>query len=168
MINELTERKILSKRIDLDPHDLIDLQLITASNEEKQYLQKVVQIIQRVIERGRKSILVFTKDVEHARIIASALKISEMNIVSEYIDASTPVDKRKGIIRSFRNAETDVLLNFGILTTGFDAPNTDAVIICRPLDQEDSLFKQMIGRGLRGSEFGGTEDCIIVHFEEEY
>ena len=91
-----------------------------------------------------------------------------MNIVSEYIDASTPVDKRKGIIRSFRNAETDVLLNFGILTTGFDAPNTDAVIICRPLDQEDSLFKQMIGRGLRGSEFGGTEDCIIVHFEEEY
>ena len=168
MINELTERKILSKRIDLDPHDLIDLQLITASNEEKQYLQKVVQIIQRVIERGRKSILVFTKDVEHARIIASALKISEMNIVSEYIDASTPVDKRKGIIRSFRNGETDVLLNFGILTTGFDAPNTDAVIICRPLDQEDSLFKQMIGRGLRGSEFGGTEDCIIVHFEEEY
>jgi DNA repair protein RadD len=168
MINELTERKILSKRIDLDPHDLIDLQLITASNEEKQYLQKVVQIIQRVIEIGRKSILVFTKDVEHARIIASALKISEMNIVSEYIDASTPVDKRKGIIRSFRNAETDVLLNFGILTTGFDAPNTDAVIICRPLDQEDSLFKQMIGRGLRGSEFGGTEDCIIVHFEEEY
>ena len=168
MINELTERKILSKRIDLDPHDLIDLQIITSSSEEKQYLQKVVQIIRRIIEIGRKSILVFTKDVEHARIIASTLKISDIDIVSEYIDASTPVDKRKGIIRSFRNKETDVLLNFGILTTGFDAPNTDAVIICRPLDQEDSLFKQMIGRGLRGSEFGGTEDCIIVHFEEEY
>lgn len=168
MTNELTERKILSKRIDLDPHDLIDLQIITSSSEEKQYLQKVVQIIRRIIEIGRKSILVFTKDVEHARIIASTLKISDIDIVSEYIDASTPVDKRKGIIRSFRNKETDVLLNFGILTTGFDAPNTDAVIICRPLDQEDSLFKQMIGRGLRGSEFGGTEDCIIVHFEEEY
>ena len=168
MINELTERKILSKRIDLDPHDLVDLQIITSSSEEKQYLQKVVQIIRRIIEIGRKSILVFTKDVEHARIIASTLKISDIDIVSEYIDASTPVDKRKGIIRSFRNKETDVLLNFGILTTGFDAPNTDAVIICRPLDQEDSLFKQMIGRGLRGSEFGGTEDCIIVHFEEEY
>ena len=60
------------------------------------------------------------------------------------------------------------MLNFGILTTGFDAPNTDGVVIARPLSREDSLFKQMIGRGLRGIEFGGTSDCYVVHYQEGY
>ena len=59
------------------------------------------------------------------------------------------------------------MLNFGILTTGFDAPKTDAVLICRPqIDEFESIFQQMVGRGLRGPRFGGTESCMIVHLED--
>jgi len=168
MIEQLTERNILAKRINIDPYDLIDFDSINQSPGQKQYLQKLVQIIRGIRGMGRKSILVFTKDVEHARILSSALKLDNEPIIAEYIDAATPVEKRKNTINSFREGGVEVLLNYGILTTGFDAPNTDAVIICRTLDQEDSLFKQMVGRGLRGNDFGGTSDCSIVHFEEEY
>jgi len=168
MINQLTERNILARKIDVNPYDLIDSSSINSTIGEKQYLEKVVQIITKTHNQNRRSILVFTKKVEHARIISSTLKLANHSISAEYLDASTPVESRKNIIQSFRSGGINVLLNYGILTTGFDAPNTDAVVICRTLDQEDSLYKQMVGRGLRGHEFGGTNDCFIIHFEEEY
>ena len=115
-------------------------------------------------EMGCKSILVFTKTVEHARIISSCLRLQNEQIEAQYLDANTPTEIRKNIIQEFKNGTIEVLLNYGILTTGFDAPNTDSEIICRTLE-DDSLFKQMVGRGLRGTEFGGTDDCIIIHFE---
>ena len=50
-----------------------------------------------------------------------------------------------------------------ILTTGFDAPKIDAVLVLRKNNTEDlPVINQMIGRGLRGPLFGGTEDCYVV------
>ena len=48
-----------------------------------------------------------------------------------------------------------------MLTTGFDAPNTDAVMITRPTNSP-VLYSQMIGRGLRGPLIGGTEFCKMI------
>ena len=48
-------------------------------------------------------------------------------------------------------------------TTGFDAPKVDHLLICRPTSSI-VLYEQMIGRGLRGKLFGGTETCKIVDF----
>jgi len=54
------------------------------------------------------------------------------------------------------------LTNYDILTTGFDAPKTDGVIILRATeDVQQPLIIQMIGRGLRGPKFGGSEDCYF-------
>jgi superfamily II DNA or RNA helicase len=30
------------------------------------------------------------------------------------------------------------------------------------------LYEQMVGRGLRGLRFGGTETCVIVDLEDNY
>jgi superfamily II DNA or RNA helicase len=168
MITELTGRKILAARIDVDPYQLIDYSSLNSQIGEQGYLEKIVQLICKVRDMGRKSILVFTREVEHARILSSCLRLQDSAIPAQFLDSNTPSEQRKTTIRQFKDEEIGVLLNFGILTTGFDAPNTDAVIICRPMDQDDSLFRQMVGRGLRGTEFGGTPDCIIVHFEEDF
>jgi superfamily II DNA or RNA helicase len=30
------------------------------------------------------------------------------------------------------------------------------------------LYEQMVGRGLRGPKFGGTEHCVIVNCKDDY
>jgi superfamily II DNA or RNA helicase len=54
-----------------------------------------------------------------------------------------------------------VLCNYGVLTTGFDAPKTDAIVISRPVFSP-VRYMQMVGRGLRGEKNGGTATCRVV------
>jgi len=54
-----------------------------------------------------------------------------------------------------------VMVNVGMLTTGFDDPKVRCVILAR-LTFSKNLFWQMIGRGLRGPYAGGTPDCYII------
>ena len=59
-----------------------------------------------------------------------------------------------------------MLCNCEVLTTGFDAPQTTHVVIARPTVSH-VLFEQMVGRGLRGPQFGGTAECIVMHFVDD-
>ncbi|MEH0409495.1 hypothetical protein [Streptomyces scabiei] len=54
-----------------------------------------------------------------------------------------------------------VLCNFGVLTTGFDAPAASAAVIARPT-KSLVLYSQMVGRVIRGPKAGGTDTCEIV------
>tara|TARA_B100002052_G_scaffold296692_2_gene325691 strand:+ start:2568 stop:4214 length:1647 start_codon:yes stop_codon:yes gene_type:complete len=157
MLRGMKEMGIISEREDL-PYD----DLVRGASQDNEAL---LSIIEGLFDRGRKSILVFTESVEQAQEISSILRMSEEPVNAEYLDHHTPFVSRSRIISGFREGGIQVLLNFGILTTGFDAPKTDAVVIARKnIDPESSLFIQMVGRGLRGPEFGGTESCSIVHY----
>ena len=57
--------------------------------------------------------------------------------------------------------EPRVLVNYGILATGFDAPNTSAALIARPT-KSLVLYSQMVGRALRGTRVGGNAQAEIV------
>ena len=94
------------------------------------------------------------------------LSLKNPNLNSEYIHGGTSGLVRKLVIDDFRSKDCQVLFNCEILTTGFDAPRIDAVVIARPnMDPNDPLFRQMVGRGLRGPKFDSMvkPDCIIVH-----
>ena len=54
-----------------------------------------------------------------------------------------------------------IMINVGMLTTGFDDPKIRTVVLAR-LTFSTNLFWQMIGRGTRGLECGGTADCIVI------
>ena len=110
-------------------------------------------------ERGRKSILLFGITKDHGRLMS--IELNSRGIPSASVDAETKSATRRSIVAKFRTGELDVLCNHSIFTTGFDAPNTDAIVICRPI-RSKTLLDQIFGRGLRGTEFGGTEDCDIV------
>lgn len=81
-------------------------------------------------------------------------------IKAAHVDGSTSKERREQVIEDFKHGEVQVLCNYGVLTTGFDAPNTDEVFISRPTNSV-VLYSQMIGRGLRGTTIGGTEKCRI-------
>jgi superfamily II DNA or RNA helicase len=59
-----------------------------------------------------------------------------------------------------------VLCNFGILTTGFDAPETSCAVIARPTDSL-VLYSQMVGRAIRGVRSGGNLEAEIVTVIDE-
>lgn len=70
-------------------------------------------------------------------------------------------------IQKFKKGELDVLININILTEGSDIPDVQTVFITRPT-QSDVLLMQMIGRGMRGVDFGGTETVNIVDFCDKW
>lgn len=54
-----------------------------------------------------------------------------------------------------------VICNFGVLTTGFDAPSVSAALIARPT-RSLVLYSQMVGRATRGPRAGGNPTAEIV------
>ena len=88
--------------------------------------------------------------------------LEDDGISSATITGETRYGARKSYIRMFRENEIQVLCNYEVLTTGFDAPKVNTIIIARPTYSR-IIYQQMIGRGLRGPKFNGTEECDIIN-----
>ena len=110
------------------------------------------------VDRGKQTI-VFAPSKDNA--IELALLCSTKGCRSASITGDTDKARRRELINEFRSGKIKILTNFGVLTTGFDAPNIEAVVIARPTTSV-VLYSQMIGRGMRGPKMGGSEDCILV------
>jgi superfamily II DNA or RNA helicase len=109
----------------------------------------------------RKLTLVFAAGCDHGKELLK--EFVEEGIPCDYVDGETPKDKRKEIIEKFKKKEIKVLINVMALTTGFDVPETDCIMICRP-SQSRILYEQIIGRGLRLAE--GKQDCLIIDIQD--
>jgi len=81
------------------------------------------------------------------------------------VSSKSPMTLRRSLIQKFKDGEIEFLCNYGVLTTGFDAPKTECIALCRPTTSE-VLYEQIIGRGLRGKKFGGTQKCTIIDFAD--
>lgn len=103
---------------------------------------------------NRRSVLVFCSGVTHAYHVAERLG-------GKVIHGETSPVERAGLIEAFRNGRLRFLCNCDVLTTGFDAPNVDAVVLLRAT-MSPGLLVQMAGRGFRLSE--GKTDCLILDF----
>jgi superfamily II DNA or RNA helicase len=108
--------------------------------------------------KGKKAI-VFAPNVESSR-----------ELVDDWQDAGLPVQhvdcymsdlERKEIIDWFKNTDGAIISNYGILTTGFDVPSIEVVILYRAT-KSLPLFLQMVGRGSRISS--GKSDFTLLDF----
>lgn len=110
---------------------------------------------EKIIERtsDRQSVLVFCAGVQHAEDVTRLLPGAEL-ITGE-------TKERGEIIGRFQRRELKYLVNVNVLTTGFDAPNVDCVVLLRPT-LSPGLYYQMVGRGFRLCE--GKTDCLILDF----
>ena len=73
----------------------------------------------------------------------------------------TPDDERAELIRQFREGKLRYLVNVNVLTTGFDAPNVDAVCLLRAT-VSPGLYYQMVGRGFRLHQ--DKANCLVLDF----
>ena len=76
-------------------------------------------------------------------------------------------DENGRALEAFRNDQLDVLINVRMLTEGTDVPNVNTVFLTRKTTSK-ILLTQMVGRALRGSQFGGTEQAYIVSFTDDW
>lgn len=84
--------------------------------------------------------LIFAVSVNHAEEIAK--KIPGAVVVTG------KTKDRADIIQRFTNREIPCIVNVMVFTEGTDMPLVETVIVARPT-QSDSLYSQMVGRGLR-------------------
>ncbi|MFD7874522.1 DEAD/DEAH box helicase [Streptomyces sp. NPDC059766] len=108
-------------------------------------------------------VLVFATSVAHAKFLAA--KLGDRGIKAAAIDSTTPTSERRKQIDEFRKGRIQVLTNYGVLTQGFDAPATRAVVVARPT-YSPNVYQQMIGRGLRGPKNGGKKTCLILNVRD--
>ena len=135
--------------------DMSDVRSYMGDLSESQMAKKLIESgyineLSRVINEyfyDCKSILLYVPNVATARM-ASQL-INEAGIPSDYVVGSER-DRRTHVIDRFKSGDIRVLANCLVLKEGFDAPNTDAIILCRPTKSK-LLLKQIIGRGTRNS-----------------
>lgn len=126
----------------------------------------IVDKIAELKRIGMKKILFFGCSVDHSRIISVLLQ-TKHNMQADYVDFNVGIDARIKSIEEFKKGDLEVLCNFNILTTGFDAPNIDCVFVGRPI-RSTLLYTQIIGRGMRGTKTGGTENMMLVDIDDNF
>ncbi|UPT74149.1 MAG: DEAD/DEAH box helicase family protein [Elusimicrobiota bacterium] len=126
----------------------------------------LVAAIKREVEDKRPA-LIFTCGTEHSRILSAILGYQGINAVA--IESNTPAHVRARAIEGFKKADgsVPVLLNYDILSTGFDAPALRTLIVARPIFSV-ILYSQILGRALRGPKMGGQAECRVIDLRDNF
>ncbi|MCC7514585.1 MAG: DEAD/DEAH box helicase [Bacteroidia bacterium] len=94
-----------------------------------------------------KQAIIFCINIEHATNVNAIFKAN--GVLSEVLVSDTEITPdKKATLNRFKNEETNVLINVGMVTTGIDIPNVQCIITGRPT-KSPTLFWQSLGRGTR-------------------
>lgn len=120
---------------------------------------QIVDNIDHCLNEGSKSILVFVPTIEEADNLAKRVPGAKS------VSSLTPKKERDQIIEGFKNREIHVVINVGILTTGFDYPELETIILARST-MSFALYYQMIGRGVRIHD--DKINTVVIDLSENY
>lgn len=152
--------------------------LVNLGYNEKEYTSEQIKILAsnkdrnlailtkiKKLHHDKLPVIVFACSVTHAKMLSAMLTLEGISN-SLVLGEMDPVD-RKAAIKKFKDRESgvDIIINYEVLTTGFDSKNIKCVFITRPT-KSVVLYSQMLGRGLRGPLMGGNEECLLVDIED--
>ena len=119
--------------------------------------ENVFKRCKKLIEEG-KNALVFMDSVENAKILAE-----QLGEKAACVDGEMKKKDRAQIIEDFKNNKIQIVTNQSVLTTGFDKPDLQTVIMARPTNSLALLY-QIFGRGVRNPEYPNLKECLIIDF----
>lgn len=117
----------------------------------------------------RRACLIFASGIKHGRHVVDTLK-TKHGLECGFVCGETPTGERDELLARFRGEKSDglfpraplkYLCNVNVLTTGFDAPNIDCVVLLRPTASA-GLYYQCVGRGFRLHP--GKQNSLILDF----
>ena len=130
----------------------------------KNIAQEIVNLFNSE-KKTNPSMLYFGVSVQDAKLMSFLLNVRQ--IKSAVITGETNSYVRDGLIQEFKDKKIQVLCNCRVLTTGFDAPQVSHIVMGWRTSSP-VLLQQIIGRGLRGREFGGTDVCKIYQAVDSF
>ena len=160
-VDDMKKMKIVTNRNGYDDFSEESLKVIAQSRNRN------LKILQKLYDLNNKNIptIVFACSVKHAQLLSAMLSVQGIKNVC--IFGNMPANERKTAIEKFKNRddECNIIINYEVLTTGFDSTNIECVFITRPT-QSIVLYSQMLGRGLRGPKMGGNETCLLIDIKD--
>lgn len=164
-ISALIADGFLSPLISKRSEEKIDFSDIHKSGYD--YSQEELQAkMSPMVERHAKEILERTKDRKHILIFCSGVKhaaeISKaLGSESDFVTGEMVPFERDRKLRQFSEGRTRYLCNCEILTTGYNFPSIDCVVLLRAT-QSAALYIQAVGRGSRVAS--GKNNCLVLDF----
>jgi len=158
---DLIDQGYLSPLISIPSKSKLDFSRVRKSGNdynlsalEETFFPHTDQQIAEILATDRKHILVFCSGVKHAREIAAAAG-------GDYVTGEMLPMERDRKINKFKSGETRLLANVDVLTTGFNFPSLDCIVLLRAT-QSIGLYVQIVGRGSRIAD--DKENCLILDF----
>lgn len=144
----------------------IDLSGVKTSGEdfdEAQLAEAAKKVTAEVVRVGlenleqRQHVMWFGVNVDHAKMIRDCLATAGEAVTLIYGD----LDKAERLegVREFLEKETRHIVSVATLTTGFNAPHVDALVVVRAT-RSHVLWRQIVGRGFR--PYPGKTDCLVL------
>lgn len=118
---------------------------LAAVMEAEKNLHGIVSASVKII--GNRQAVVFAVTVKQAEMMAEIFNRRRSGMAG-WVCGKTPIDQRKSLLQSFDNGDTQVLVNVGVLTEGWDSPGCEVIIQARPTKSR-CLYSQMVGRATR-------------------
>jgi superfamily II DNA or RNA helicase len=106
--------------------------------------------------RGKKT-LIFNNGIKTSQNVCDTFQNAGYNV--RHLDNKNTATERREILRWFKETPDAILTSVGILTTGFDEPSVESIILNRAT-RSLTLYFQMIGRGSR--VFGEKRDFTVI------
>ena len=113
------------------------------------------------LAHDRQKWIAFTPSVDNAESLAA--RLHQHGIESAVVCGDTPKADRERLIAQFRRGEIQCLVTVLALSVGFDVPDVDCIVWCRPT-KSPVLYVQGMGRGVRISP--GKVDCLVLDFTD--
>jgi len=121
----------------------------TVSSSNELYGSAAMQdlLLQAYTENSKgKKTLIFNNGIETSQKVFETFMAAGIPI--RHLDNKTSDEQRKEILKWFRKTKDAVLTSVSILTTGFDEPTVQTIMLNRATTSI-TLYHQMIGRGAR-------------------
>lgn len=150
---------LIYERIPFDPSELrfnTSGSEYSKDSEEKAYILNNIRAnIFAALDYhiSRKHCVVFVPSVEEAQVLTGCYPDSA------YVSGDMNKKERERIIRLFRAGEIRVVFNVSVLSTGFDYPEIDMLLLAFTTASVAKYY-QILGRGVRIHP--GKKDCLVV------
>lgn len=166
--NRLIAQGFLAPLIPRKPEVEIDLSQVSIcagdynQKELEATTEKVlVSAIRESVElaKDRKCWLVFVSGIKACESVSGLL--NAYGVDSTFVHSKMGDGERDAAIGGILKGEFQAIVSNGVLTTGFDCPQIDCIVMLRAT-MSPALWVQMLGRGTRPSP--GKENCLVLDF----
>ena len=159
--------------------EYVDKEVQQAADREEITRAALTETLQYAKSTNRRKWLIFTTGIDHTEHVTAMLS-SEFGVPCASVHSKTSKEERKSNIAGLRSGQLTALVNANVLTTGFNVPDVDLIVVLRPT-KSTVLWVQMLGRGTRpfyaeGFDLSTVEgrldairhsvksDCLVLDF----